>query len=191
MKTIKQVADMLHTSKTTINKMIKKLNITPQKEMINNQQVLVLNDLEIAQLIRDYLDRHPTAAISGVSAETTANNGGNHQQQPQTVYGTDAETATNQPQTPTNQTEKQPQTAEKSTENQAELQRALDILEEQLKQKDMMIQDLQNKLSSAYNQISDLANKAHYITAADKTNQLLENEKQQTTTKKWFSFFKH
>ncbi len=161
-KTIKQIADELGTSKTTVAKIIKKLGIEPQKQQLNNQYVIVLNSVEIGRIKSDFAERHPQTTANN-KPQTTANVGGN---QPQTAENTTANVGGNL------------QTTEK----------ALELLEKQLDIKDKTIKELQEQLAAAYKQISeqsltiaDLANKASYITAADKTVQIMDKQQAANT----------
>lgn len=79
------------------------------------------------------------------------------------------------------------------------LERMLSIIEKQLEEKDKLIAqknreielleeraereraDLQDKLAKAYSQISEMAQKAQYITAVDKTAQIMEKQKCEET----------
>lgn len=49
----------------------------------------------------------------------------------------------------------------------------LEMLKEEIKKKDQQIEKLQESLDKAYTQISEMAQKAQYITAADKTEKIM------------------
>jgi excisionase family DNA binding protein len=88
------------------------------------------------------------------------------------------------------------ETTEKPPSDEA-LNRMLAIIEQQLAEKNKMLAqkdkelqdlreqsereraDLQNKLAAAYSQISEMAQKAQYITAADKTVQIMDKQKKE------------
>lgn len=54
----------------------------------------------------------------------------------------------------------------------------LEMLKEEIKKKDQQIERLQASLDKAYMQISEMAQKAQYITAADKTEKIMQQQKQ-------------
>ena len=86
----------------------------------------------------------------------------------------------------------------------------IEMLKEEIKKKDQQIEKLQASIEKAYMQISEMAQKAQYITAADKTEKIMQQqpkeeiiepaaemgntEKKENTEehpkKKWFQFWK-
>ena len=82
----------------------------------------------------------------------------------------------------------------------------IEMLKEEIKKKDQQIEKLQASIEKAYSQIADMAQKAQYITAADKTEKIMQQQPDQkeiiesSTTnsqntekhlkKKWFQFWK-
>lgn len=54
----------------------------------------------------------------------------------------------------------------------------LDMMKQEIAKKDDEIKDLRDKLDHAYSRIGELAEQAHYITAADKTAQLMEKQEE-------------
>lgn len=87
----------------------------------------------------------------------------------------------------------------------------IEMLKEEIKKKDQQIEKLQASIEKAYMQISEMAQKAQYITAADKTEKIMqqqpkeeiiepaaaENENtekkgntEEQPKKKWFQFWK-
>ena len=52
----------------------------------------------------------------------------------------------------------------------------IEMLKEEIKKKDQQIEKLQNSLDKAYTQIADMAQKAQYITAADKTEKIMQQQ---------------
>ena len=93
-------------------------------------------------------------------------------------------------------------------QNQANLSAELiEMLKEEIKKKDQQIEKLQQRLDHAQDLIADMAQKAQYITAADKTEKIMqqqpdqkeiieaaaatENQKtEEKSKKKWFQFWK-
>ena len=54
----------------------------------------------------------------------------------------------------------------------------LDMMKQEIAKKDDEIKDLRDKLDHAYSRIGELAEQAHYITAADKTAQIMEKQEE-------------
>lgn len=64
--------------------------------------------------------------------------------------------------------------AEDPEKGQADVSKELlEMLKEEIQKKDQQIEKLQEKLDKAYMQISEMAQKAQYITAADKTERIM------------------
>lgn len=171
--TMKDIADTLKVSKTTVRKAIKAAAIDYDKVESNKYFYSIDKTKQIIKNINSDFD------LRGLQS--------------------DLETENSETKFANSQTE---------TENSETIEVALNILEKQLNEKDNTIKDLQEKLAAAYTQIgeqsktiADLAAKAQYITAADKTAQLLdkqENNQEETKQdikevkekKKWFEFWK-
>lgn len=171
--TMKDIADTLKVSKTTVRKAIKAAAIDYDKVESNKYFYSIDKTKQIIKNINSDFD------LRGLQS--------------------DLETENSETKFANSQTE---------TENSKTIEVALNILEKQLNEKDNTIKDLQEKLAAAYTQIgeqsktiADLAAKAQYITAADKTAQLLdkqENNQEETKQdikevkekKKWFEFWK-
>ena len=99
-------------------------------------------------------------------------------------------------------------------EGQADVSKELiEMLKEEIKKKDQQIERLQQRLDHAHDLIADMAQKAQYITAADKTEKILlqqtkedpeeviafeaenqnterKNDTEEKPKKKWFQFWK-
>ena len=164
--TMKDIADTLKVSKTTVRKTIKAAAIDYDKVESNKYFYSIDKTKQIIKNINSDFD------LRGLQS--------------------DLETENSKTKFANSQTE---------TENSKTIEVALNILEKQLNEKDNTIKDLQEKLAAAYTQIgeqsktiADLAAKAQYITAADKTAQLLDkqenNQEEVKEKKKWFEFWK-
>ena len=175
--TMKDIADILKVSKTTVRKAIKAAAIDYDKVESNKYFYSIDKTKQIIKNINSDFD------LRGLQSELETENSKTKFANSQT------ETAIL---TANSQTE---------TENSKTIEVALNILEKQLNEKDNTIKDLQEKLAAAYTQIgeqsktiADLAAKAQYITAADKTAQLLDkqenNQEEVKEKKKWFEFWK-
>lgn len=75
------------------------------------------------------------------------------------------------------------------------LQKALEILQQEIENKNEQIKDLQQQLAAAYTQIGELAKAASYITAADKTEKIIDHQQKDLgekpeIRKRWFQFWK-
>ena len=164
--TVKEIADILGVSKTTVQKAIKAAGIEFDKVEKNRQYYSFEKTKKI--IIKVNKDFYLGALQSDFDVE-------------------------NSPTKTENQTENSPIESENSktkTENSPTIEKALEILEKQLDEKDSTIKDLQEKLAAAYSQISeqsktiaDLATKAQYITAAAKTAQIMDKQQKQEEIK--------
>ena len=56
------------------------------------------------------------------------------------------------------------------------IETAIKVLQEQLERKDQQIEQLTKDLHEAYKEIADMAKQAHYITAADKTEKIMQQQ---------------
>ena len=202
--TVKEIADILNVSKTTIQKAIKAANIEYDKIEKNRQYYCIDKTKQI--IIKINKNFNYDALQEDFKTENSPTETENQIE--------------NSPTETENQIENSKTKSENSpteTENSKTIDKALEILENQLEEKDNTIKDLQEKLAAAYSQISeqsrtiaDLATKAQYITAADKTAQIMDKqqkEKENKTSaandiiqydeskkykkKKWFEFWKN
>jgi len=185
--TMKDIADTLKVSKTTVRKAIKAAAIDYDKVESNKYFYSIDKTKQIIKNINSDFD------LRGLQSDLETEN---------------SETKFANSQTETENSETKFANSQTETENSETIEVALNILEKQLNEKDNTIKDLQEKLAAAYTQIgeqsktiADLAAKAQYITAADKTAQLLdkqENNQEETKQdikevkekKKWFEFWK-
>lgn len=196
--TIKDIADTLKVSKTTVRKAIKAAAIDYDKVESNKYFYSIDKTKQIIKNINSDFD------LRGLQSDLETENS-------ETKFAnSETKTAilTENLQIETENSETKFANSKTETENSQTIQAALNILEKQLNEKDNTIKDLQEKLAAAYTQIgeqsktiADLAAKAQYITAADKTAQLLdkqENNQEETKQdtkevkekKKWFEFWK-
>lgn len=156
--TIKELADSIGVSKTTINKIIKELGLSPGLKE-GHKQMLDLSDEEVKE-IKDRL------LI------------------PQTANKTENQTA-NQTEKTTNQTD-ETEKSENKTEKQDNTLILIEMLKEELKAKneqlaikDKQIQDLSDRLSEASANLSEALKATRgqqYIAAQDKAAMMLETD---------------
>lgn len=164
--TVKEIADTLEVSKTTVQKVIKANNIVYDYVSKNKQYYSYEKAKQIIGLLRKDFD-FSKLENSQTKLENQIENS----------------------QTETENSQTKIENSETKTENQVEnsqtdidtVNRMLDMLQQEIEKKDKTIQDLQNKLDKAYTQITDLATKAQYITAADKTAQIMDKQQQKET----------
>ena len=189
--TMRDIADILKVSKTTVRKAIKAAAIEYDKVESNKYFYSIDKTKQIIKNINSDFD------LRGLQSELETENSKTKFANSQT------ETAilTANSQTKTENSKTKFANSQTETENSKTIEVALNILEKQLNEKDNTIKDLQEKLAAAYTQIgeqsktiADLAAKAQYITAADKTAQLLDkqenNQEEVKEKKKWFEFWK-
>lgn len=196
--TMKDIADILKVSKTTVRKAIKAAAIDYDKVESNKYFYSIDKTKQIIKNINSDFDLR--GLQSDLETENSETKFANSQ--------TETEILTANSQTEIENSKTEFANSQTETENSKTIEVALNILEKQLNEKDNTIKDLQEKLAAAYTQIgeqsktiADLAAKAQYITAADKTAQLLdkqENNQEETKQdikevkekKKWFEFWK-
>ena len=196
--TMKDIADTLKVSKTTVRKAIKAAAIDYDKVESNKYFYSIEKTKQIIKNINNDFDlRGLQSDLETENSETKFANSQTKTANSQTE--TAILTANSQTKTANSQTKFA--NSQTETENSKTIEVALNILEKQLNEKDNTIKDLQEKLAAAYTQIgeqsktiADLAAKAQYITAADKTAQLLDkqenNQEEIKEKKKWFEFWK-
>jgi excisionase family DNA binding protein len=195
--TVKEIADILGVSKTTVQKAIKAAAIEFDKVEKNRQYYSFEKTKQIIVKVNKDFDLGTLQV--GLEVENSP---------------TKTENQTENSQILTENSPTESENSKTQIENSPTIEKALKILEKQLDEKDNTIKDLQEKLAAAYSQISeqsktiaDLATKAQYITAADKTAQIMDRQQKQEKMKasaasddmvqtelqkekKWFEFWK-
>ena len=171
--TVKEIADILGVSKTTVQKAIKAAAIEFDKVEKNRQYYSFEKTKQIIVKVNKDFDLGTLQV--GLEVENSP---------------TKTENQTENSQTLTENSPTESENSKTQTENSPTIEKALEILEKQLDEKDSTIKDLQEKLAAAYSQISeqsktiaDLATKAQYITAADKTAQIMDKQQKQEEMK--------
>lgn len=169
--TIKELAESIGVSKTTINNIIRELNLSPALKE-GHKQMLDLNDDEV-KAIRDYLLIPHTVLKSTEKTENQTEN--------------QTKKTENQTEKTENDTEKS-ENSEKQTEKLEPtdiliemLREELKIKNEQLAVKDKQIADLSDRLAEASANLSDALKATRgqqYIAAQDKAVQLMELDTQ-------------
>ena len=171
--TVKEIADILGVSKTTVQKAIKAANIEFDKVEKNRQYYSFDKTKQIIVKVNKDFDLGTLQV--GLEVENSP---------------TKIEIQTENSQILTENSPTKSENSKTKTENSPTIEKVLEILEKQLDEKDNTIKDLQEKLATAYSQISeqsktiaDLATKAQYITAADKTAQIMDKQQKQEEMK--------
>ena len=171
--TVKEIADILGVSKTTVQKAIKAASIEFDKVEKNRQYYSFDKTKQIIVKVNKDFDLGTLQV--GLEVENSP---------------TKTENQTENSQILTENSPTESENSKTQTENSPTIEKALEILEKQLDEKDSTIKDLQEKLAAAYSQISeqsktiaDLATKAQYITAADKTAQIMDKQQKQEEMK--------
>ena len=171
--TVKEIADILGVSKTTVQKAIKAAAIEFDKVEKNRQYYSFEKTKQIIVKVNKDFDLDTLQV--GLEVENSP---------------TKTENQTENSQILTENSPTESENSKTKTENSPTIDKALEILEKQLDEKDSTIKDLQEKLAAAYSQISeqsktiaDLATKAQYITAADKTAQIMDKQQKQEEMK--------
>lgn len=171
--TVKEIADILGVSKTTVQKAIKAAAIEFDKVEKNRQYYSFEKTKQIIVKVNKDIDLGTLQV--GLEVENSP---------------TKTENQTENSPILTENSPTESENAKTQTENSPTIEKALEILEKQLDEKDSTIKDLQEKLAAAYTQISeqsrtiaDLATKSQYITAADKTAQIMDKKQKQNEMK--------
>lgn len=168
--TVKQIAELLGVSKPTVQKAIKELAISPEREQNNNRRYYNYADtVAIIKLINKDFDFSSLLAVGEKPPTETA--------KPQTEPPK-TEKSTEKP--PTEPPKEEEETAKPPNSEEVELLKSmLAVIQEQLKEKDnqlaikdKQIQDLSDRLAEAM----QLTKAQQYITAADKTVELIETD---------------
>ena len=171
--TTKQIASWLEVSKPTVQKAIKNLEIIPVRKENNNRAFYGYEDtLAIIKEIRPDFDVSSVGLPASVGEKTEE-------------IGEKPQTETAKTENTTGKPQKQEPETEKRTEKIEELdllRDMLSVIQEQIKEKDKQlaikdkqIQDLNDRLAEAM----ALTKGQQYISAADKTKELLETKEQQ------------
>ena len=166
--TVKDIADLLKVSKTTVQKYIKAASIQYDYIERNKQFYSPEKAKEIIKSIKPEFDLSELGFAN--SQEETENS--------------KTETENSKEKLEKSQTESE-NSQEKTANSEISAdatQRMLDMLQQEIEKKDKMITDLQEKLDKAYDKIADMADKAQYITAADKTAQLMDKQQKKEDT---------
>ena len=152
--TVKQIAEVLEVSKPTVQKLINKNSIQPVRIAKNKYRFYSLEDAaEIAKKINPSFNVSVLESVSAKPKNETAKPE-NQVEKPETL--------TAKPET---------KTAKPQISDELELlKRTVAIIEKQLDEKDKQIKDLSDRLAEAL----QLTKGQQYITAADKTTELLE-----------------
>ena len=176
--TVKELAELLDVSKPTVQKVIND-NAIQEDKIVKNKYRYYSGQkvLFIIKNIKPDFDFSVLSQNTEKPQEITENNEEPVEKSPQNT--------TNVPQTPPN------------TQNFESLNRMLDVIEQQLKQKDEELaqknkeiqylreqnererKDLLDKLDKAYAKIAEMGQGAQYITAADKTVQIIDKQAQE------------
>jgi len=177
--TVKEIAELLEVSKPTVQKVVNDLSLEPVR--IEKNKYRFYNYADTVAIIKVIKPEFEFEKLQNVSAKSQNET----EKQPNTIEKSQNKTEkqpieTEKPQTTT---EKQPNTA-KSEE--LELMKSmLALIQEQLKEKDnqlaikdKQIQDLNDRLAEAM----ELTRGQQYITAADKTAQLMEKSEIEDVT---------
>ena len=163
--TVKQIADLLKVSKTTVQKYIKAAAIKYDYVEYNKQFYSYEKAKGIIKGIRENFD------FSALDTENQAENS-------TTKTENQAENSTTKTENLQEKTENSTTKTENSTTEQDPTNRMMDMLQKEIEKKDQEIKDLREKLDKAYDRIADMADKAQYITAADKTALIIDKTQQ-------------
>lgn len=164
--TVKQIADLLKVSKTTVQKYIKAAAIKYDYVEYNKQFYSYEKAKGIIKGIRENFD------FSALDTENQVENS-------TTKTENQTENSTTKAENSQEKTENSTTKTENSTTGQDTTSRMLDMLQKEIEKKDQEIKDLREKLDKAYDRIADMADKAQYITAADKTALIMDKKQQQ------------
>lgn len=123
--TVKQLADELKVSKTTIKNIMKRNNIVSQKKLINGQYIIDLDGNEAEEIRKIYKLKHPQNEPQSVTANTE-----------------------NIPQTPKNVSENTANQTANAANNEI-TESLVKLLQQDLEAKNKQIEDLNNRLAEA------------------------------------------
>ena len=187
--TVKQLADELKTSKTTIKNIMNRLNIKPQKKLDKGQEVIFLTEKEVEIIKEQFLEKHPAENTENFTAKES---------------GKGEKVSENTE----NFTEKHTENTEKTTENTENTnisEKLIALLQQDLDAKNKQIDDLNNRLAEAMKaldqeqqlkalaekRILELEDKA--AAAAEEVEAKVEEvikEEQEEEKRGFFSFFR-
>lgn len=176
--TVKELAELLDVSKPTVQKVINDNAI--QEDKIVKNKYRYYSGQKVLFIIKNI---KPDFDFSVLSQNT---------KKPQEITENNEEPVEKSPQSTANVLQTPP-----NTQNFESLNRMLDVIEQQLKQKDEELaqknkeiqylreqnererKDLLDKLDKAYAKIAEMGQGAQYITAADKTVQIIDKQAQE------------
>lgn len=176
--TVKELAELLDVSKPTVQKVINDNAI--QEDKIVKNKYRYYSGQKVLFIIKNI---KPDFDFSVLSQNT---------KKPQEITENNEEPVEKSPQNTANVLQTPP-----NTQNFESLNRMLDVIEQQLKQKDEELaqknkeiqylreqnererKDLLDKLDKAYAKIAEMGQGAQYITAADKTVQIIDKQAQE------------
>ena len=162
--TVKELSELLKVSKPTVQRAIKELKIEPVEIVKNKFRYYSQQDAENivkAVIGEDDLNFSQFFATSE-NTETPQNVSQNTENEPQNV----------------SQSGRTHRNTENISNDNEAIKTMLSMLQKEIEKKDQMINDLQNRLDNAYIKIADMADKAQYIAAADKTVLLMDKKQQ-------------
>ena len=167
--TVKEIADRLKVSKTTVKKYIKANKINYSFKERNKEFYNYENTKRIIKLIDNTYD------LSEFESENS----------PENIENSPAESENSQTKLANApaESENSQDKVENSPAKQDITEIMLEMLQKEIEKKDKEIYDLRDRLDKAYDRIADLANKAQYITAADKTAQIMDKQQPQEEIK--------
>ena len=160
--TVKEIADLLEVSKTTVQKYIKKTRLSYDHISKNKQFYSYDKVRRIIKAIK------PDYDLAAFDLENNTENS------KENLENSKAETENSKENLENSKAE-----TENSKEKQDITEKMLEMLQKEIDKKDQEIKDLRDKLDKAYGTIADMANKAQYITAADKTAQIIDKSQVQ------------
>lgn len=174
--TVKDISELLGVSKPTVQRSIKALGITPIAIVKNKYRIydreaakaVILHINPDFELETKFFDTPPQIETNRQNIETNRNT--------TEIYRQNTETNQNAPKQQTESSE-----LETIKTMLAMLQQELENKNLELQKKDEKIQSLEDKLHDTYKQIAVFAEKAQYITAADKTVQLMDKGNKENT----------
>ena len=168
--TVKQIAELLKVSKPTVQKAINELNIIPERKQNNGRAFYNYdNTVSIIKYLRTDFDIAALSHVSHVGGKLQSETAKPQNRPPDFAKSTAKHES--ELQNTARVTEKPPdQELELLKDMYETLKKQLDEKDRQLAIKDNQIMDLSEKLSAAL----QLVKGQQYITAADKTTELLE-----------------
>ena len=173
--TVKDLANLLGVSKTAIQKHIKSKSVQYDYIERNKQFYSYSKAKDIIKSIRPNFDFSKLEVENHTENSTT--------QTDNQVEISEAKTENSATETKNSTTDIE--NSKTKLDNLETITRMLDMLQKEMEKKDkelankdQQIKDLNEKLDKAYDRIADMANKAQYITAADKTVLIMDKQSQ-------------